>query len=458
MKTTTMVMEVEETINKNKMKFKLIAIALLISVAGFSQNKKWSLQECVDYALENNITIKQSENTLLSNDQDLIATKGNFLPSVSANMGHRLTLGNAEIFPGQFVDRTANSTNFGVNVSQTVFDGFRNTYLYKQAQINKEANELELNRIKDNISLSVANFYLNVLFNKENLETAKSQFQFSEKQLKQVKELVDAGVQPQANIYDAEATLANDEQSVTIAENNYKLSLLSLAQALQLPLDGFEVEIIQIDDPAAEIMYADVKPVLNYALENRNEIKLAEKNIEGAELSTKLSKSNYYPSVTAGYGFGSNAFFTNLFATEASFFDQLNDQKSHGFSVNVNIPIFSRFQNKTNVAKSKINEERNKLSLEQAKIDIESNVQRAFTDAQAALKTYQAAKKSLAAQELAFQNSQERYNIGSMNAFDLEQTRIRLINAQNSLTNAKYDFVFKTKVLDFYIGKQIIID
>lgn len=133
-----MVMEVEETINKNKMKFKLIAIALLISVAGFSQNKKWSLQECVDYALENNITIKQTENTLLSNDQDLIATKGNFLPSVSANMGHRLTLGNAEIFPGQFVDRTANSTNFGINVSQTVFDGFRNTYLYKQAQINKE--------------------------------------------------------------------------------------------------------------------------------------------------------------------------------------------------------------------------------------------------------------------------------------------------------------------------------
>jgi len=448
----------EETINKSNMKFKLIAIAFLISVAGFSQNTKWTLQECVTYALENNITVKQAENNLLSNDQDVIAAKGNFLPSVSANMGHRLTLGNAELFPGQFVDRSANSSNIGINVNQTVFNGFRNTYLFKQAQINKEANELELNRIKDNISLSVANFYLNVLFNKENLETAKSQFEFSQKQLKQVQEFVDAGVQPKANIYDVEATLANDEQSVTIAENNYRLSLLSLSQALQLPFEGFDVEIIKIDDPAAELMYADVKPVLNYALENRNEIKLAEKNIEGAELSTKLSKSGYLPSVTAGYGIGSNAFYTNLSTSEAPLLEQLNDQKSHSFSINVNIPIFSRFQNKTNVAKSKINEERNKLSLEQAKVDIETNVQRAFTDAQAALKSYQAARKSLTAQELAFENSQERYNIGAMNAFDLEQTRIRLINAQAGLINAKYDFVFKTKVLDFFIGKQIIID
>lgn len=440
------------------MKFKLLAIALLISIASFAQSKKWTLQECVTYALENNISVKQAQYTLLSNDQDLISSKGNFLPSVSANMGHRLTVGNAELFSGQFVDRTANSTNFGINVNQTVFNGFRNTYLYKQAQLNREANELELNRIKDNISLSVANFYLNVLFNKENLETAKSQLEFSNKQLNQVKELVDAGVQPKANIYDVEATLANDEQSVTIAENNYRLSLLSLSQALQLPFDGFDVEIIEIDDPAAELMYGDVKPVLNYALENRNEIKLAEKNIENAELSTKLSKSNYYPTVTAGYGFGTNAFFTNLSSSEAPFLEQLNDQKSHSFNVNVSIPIFSRFQNKTNVAKSRIGEERNKLNLDQAKLDIESNVQRAFTDAQAALKSYQAAKKSLTAQELAFQNSQERYNIGAMNTFDLEQTRIRLINAQAGLINAKYDFVFKTKVLDFYIGKPVTID
>jgi len=445
-------------INKSNMNFKLVAIALLISVAGFSQNKKWSLEEAVQYALENNITVKQAENTLLSNDQDIIATKGNFLPSVNANVGQRLTLGNAEIFPGQFVDRTSNSTNIGINVNQTVFNGFRNTFLHKQALINKEASELELNRIKDNISLSVANFYLNVLFNRENLETARSQFEFSKRQLIQVQNLVDAGVQPRANIYDTEATLANDEQSVTIAENNYLLSKLSMSQALQLPFESFDVQMIEINDPAAELMYADVAPILNYAIENRYEIKLAKKNIENAELGIDLSKSGFYPSITAGYGFGSNVFFTNLQDTEASFLDQLNDQKSHNFSVNLNIPIFSGFRNKTNIAKSEINVEQSRLSLEQAKVDMESNIQRAYTDAQSALKTYQAAKKSLKAQNLAFDNSQERYNIGAMNTFDLEQIRIRLINAEASLINAKYDFVFKTKVLDFYTGKPITLD
>ena len=144
--------------------------------------------------------------------------------------------------------------------------------------------------------------------------------------------------------------------------------------------------------------------------------------------------------------------------TEDSFFNQLDNQKSHSFNLNINIPIFSRFQNKTNVAKSKIFEDQTILNLEQTKLNIEANVQRAFTDAKAAFKAYQAAQKSLTSQELAFNNSQERYNIGAMNAFDLEQARFRLISAQSSLVNAKYDFVFKTKVLDFYLGKTITLN
>jgi outer membrane protein len=428
---------------------------LFICLFTFGQTKTWTLQECVTHALENNITVKQAKNSLLINEQDIKASKGNFLPSVGANVGHNLNLGNTEVFPGQFVDRTSNSTNVGVSVSQTIFNGFRNTNLYKQSLLNKETNELELNRIKDDISLNVVNAYLNVLFNKENLETAQAQYSFSEKQLNQVKELVDAGVQPRANIFDTEATLANDEQSITIAENNYTLALLTLSQLLQVPFQGFDVEIIQVNTPSEALLYNDVNPILNYAFENRSEIQVAKKNIENAAINTEISKSGFLPTVTAGYSLGTNVFFTNLTTTEATFFNQLNDQKSHGFNVNVNIPIFSRFQNKTAVAKSKIQEENSKLNLEQSKINLESNIQRAFTDAKAAFRTYESARKSLAAQELAFNNSQERYNIGVMNAFNLEQARIRLINAEASLINAKYDFVFKTKVLDFYFGKPI---
>lgn len=437
-------------------KMKQIALVVLLFV-GFtaSAQKKWSLQECVDHALQNNITILQGQNTILSNEQDIKASKGQFLPSVGANLGHTISLGNRELFPGQFVDRTDNSTNASINVSQTVFNGFRLTNLYKQSQLNLETSQLELNRIKDDISLNVVNAYLNVLFNIENLEIAQAQLEFTQKQLDQVKQLVDAGVQPSANIYDAQATLSNDVQNVTVAENNYQLALLTLSQLLQLPFEGFDVEVINLDDPSAELMYDNATPIVSYALQNRNEIKVAQKNIENSKLNTEISKSGFLPSVSFGYGFGSNVFYTNLYDTEDSFFNQLNNQKGHRFTLNVNVPIFSQFQNKTNVAKAEIQEKNALLNLEQTKLNLESNVQRAFTDAKAAFRAYEAAKVSLEAQTIAFQNSQERYNIGAMNAFDLEQTRLRLVNAESSLINAKYDFIFKTKVLDFYLGKPI---
>ncbi|GAA4234805.1 TolC family protein [Postechiella marina] len=443
--------------NKNKInRFKHLAlVCCLVGFSAFSQQKKWTLQECVSHALEHNISIQQNENLILINQQDIIAAKGQFLPSIGGSMGHSLSIGNAEVFQGQFVDRTANSSNIGVSANQTIFNGFRLTNLHKQAQLNLETQKLELNRIKDDISLNVVNAYLNVLFNKENLETAKAQYEFSTKQLAQVKELVNLGVQPKVNIYDADATLSRDAQQVTIAENNFNLALLTLSQLLQVSYNGFDVEIIEINSPSEALLYTNVNPILDYALEHRNEIKVAEKNIENSILNTEISKSGFYPTVSGGYSYGSSAFFTNLSANEASFLQQLDNQKSHSFRVNVNIPIFSRFQNKTAVAKSQIREANSKLNLEQAKLELESNVQRAFTDAQAAFKAYEAAKKTLESQNLSFNNSKERYNIGNMTAFDLEQTRVQLINAKSSLINAKYDFVFKTKVLDFYMGKSL---
>lgn len=437
------------------MKHLLLLICTFCTITATAQ-KKWTLKACLDHALKNNISVKQSENSLLTNDQDIIAAKGNFLPSLSMNGSQRLNLGNVEVFDGNFVDRTFHSTNLGVNVSQTIFNGFRNTNIYKQSLINKEANEEEYNRIKDNVALNVVNSYLNVLLNKENLIIAQAQFEFSAEQLKRVKELVAAGTQPQANVFDSEATLANDEQQLTLAQNNYTLALLSLSQTLQVPFDGFDVEIIELDAPSEALMYENVQPILEHAFKNRSEIKVAEKNIESAELGREISKSGFYPTVTFGYGLNTGANFSNLNSSN-SFFQQINDNKGHSFNVNLNIPIFSRFQNKTNLAKSSIQIENRKLALDQAKLDLESNIQRAFTDAKAALKTYVSAQKSVASRQLSFENAQERYNIGAINAFDLEQNRVQLVNAQSSLVRAKYDFVFKTKVLDFYLGKSLVL-
>jgi len=433
----------------------ICTVLFLVGTLSIFAQKKWTLKECVDHVIENNISVKQVENNLLINDQDIIAAKGQFLPGAALNLSQNLNLGNVELFEGNFIDRTFHSSNVGLNLSQTVFNGFRNTNIYKQSLINREASVLELSRIKDDVSLNVVNAFLNVLFNKENLQTAKIQLEFSRNQIKQVSALVEAGVQPQANIYDAEATFSSDEQRFTVAQNNYDLALLTLSQLLQVPYKGFQVESLLIPTPSEKLIYNDVETVLNFALSNRSEIKIAEKNQQVAALSTELSKSGYYPSVSLGYGFNTGANFSNL-STSNSFFQQINDNKGHGFNLNISIPLFSRFQNKTAVAKSKIQEDNAKLNLDKTRLDLESNIQRAYTDAQAALKTFIASNKSLKARELSFNNARERYDIGALNAFELDQNRVQLVNAEANLINAKFDFVFKTKVLDFYMGNKIV--
>ena len=181
---------------------------------------------------------------------------------------------------------------------------------------------------------------------------------------------------------------------------------------------------------------------------------MAEKNIEAAELGKEISRRGFYPNLSISYGLNTGANFSNL-SSDNSFFQQINDNRGHSFALSLNIPIFSRFQNKTALAKAKIQVDNRNLALEQAKVDLESNIQRAFTDAKAALKTYVSSQKSVAARQLSFDNAQERYNIGALNTLDLEQNRTQMVNAQSSLVRSKYDFIFKTKVLDFYLGKPL---
>ena len=434
-------------------KIKIFTVLLFMMSYSLGQNNLWTLEECVNHALENNITILQAKNSLLSSEQDIVSAKGNFLPAVNSNVSGGASLGNIEVFPGEFRDREFYSTSLGVGFSQSVFNGFRNINLLNQSKLSLERNQYELEKLKDDISLNVANAYLNVLFNKENLDLANSQVEFSKFQVSQVQTLVEAGSEPMSTLIETQATYSRDIQNLTIAENSHVLSLLSLSQLLQIPFENFDIEVVQIDVPSANLMYDDVAAIINYAMENRNEIKVAERDIELSKLSTKISKSAYLPNISMGYGFNASANFSNL-TSDDQFIDQLNDNKGHSVNMNISIPIFNRNQTKAQVKKSKIQEETTNLAFDQVKVNLESTIQRAFTDAKAALRAFEAAELSLGSQILAFENSQQRFNLGALSSFDLEQSRIRLLNARSSQINAKYDFIFKTKVLDYYLGKR----
>jgi outer membrane protein len=369
---------------------------------------------------------------------------------------------------GSTIDPVSNgrisSTNFSssYNLSSriTVFDGFRLLNTYKSSLLGVDKSMLDLQKIKDDVSLNVVNSYLNILFAKENLGVANVQFEISKKQIEAAQSQVDAGARPRGDLFNAKATNANDAQNVVSLENTLNLALLQLAQLLQVAPANFDVAPLDLDAPSEALMFRSPIAVYKKAVANRPEILAAKIGVKQAALNIDVAKSGYLPTLSASASAGTNfshryTIFQGVRGNDY-FFKQLNDNFGYGVGLSLSIPIFNRFQNKVNVNKAIINKDRNTLGLESAKLDLQQTIQRSFLDAKAALKSYEAAKISLEAQQEAFKNAQDRYALGAMTLFDFDQVRNRLVGAESTLIRSKYDYVFKSKVLQFYYGESII--
>ena len=439
------------------MKTKLILfVSLLISVATFSQ-KEWTLKECVDQALERNISIQQNKLSLELAKRDVDISKGNFLPNLNASTGGNLNFGSSF---NPVSNNRQSTTIFGGSVSlsagYTVFNGFRNTNSYKQAQLGVESSLLDLQKIENDISLFVVNGYLNILFAKENLNAAKVQYDISKKQIEAAESRFKSGVIAKGELLNTQSTAATNLQSVITQENALDIALLNLAQVLQVPTEGFDVTAIIVGTPSSDLLYKNSSSVYDKSVERMPEIARAKLAIENADLNIKISESYFLPTVSASAGLSTNYGYNLKTGPDTAFFTQLDDNLGYGVGFNVNIPIFNRFQTKNGVAKSKINKEIFETRLESEKLSLKQTIEQAFLDVKSALKTFEAAKISLEAQEEAFKNAQERYNYGAMTLFDFDQVRTRLVNAQGAKIRSKYDYVFKTKVLQFYSGELVL--
>ena len=437
----------------------LSLIAFIFFISLNAQDKKWTLQECVNYAIDNNITIKQNKLNVDISQENLISAKGNFLPNLNASTSGNLNFGSG--FDPVSQDRVSTSTfggSFGINSGITVFNGYRNLNTYKQAQLGVESSKLDLEKIQDDISLYVVNTYLNVLFAKENLNVAKVQYEISTKQIENARAKFEAGVKPKGDLLNAQSTAAADEQAVIAYENTLNLALLDLAQLLQISPVGFDVEIIQVDSPSIAMLYNNPEDVYQKALTNRPEIKRAELDIESADLSVEIAKASFLPSVSFGANIGTGYGYNLKNNSHIPYFTQLDDNLGYGLNFSVNIPIFNRNQTKSNVNRQKINYEISKFGLENQKLQLQQTIQKAYYDAKAAAKTFESAQKSLLAQNEAFKNAQESYNVGAMTQFDFDLVRNRLVSAEGAIIRAKYDYIFKTKVLKFYYGESITLD
>ncbi|MCH2217631.1 MAG: TolC family protein [Flavobacteriales bacterium] len=439
----------------------LLLTSLLYVSLGFSQ-KKWTLRECVEHALENNITVQQNVLNVELNQEDMEISKGNFLPSVNASSGSNVSSG---LSPDEFgVLRNTNNlnTNFNLSVNGTIFNGFRNLNSYKQAQLGIRSGELDLKRVQNDISLLIVNGYLNVLFAKENLSVAKVQADISKKQVSAAKDRFTAGIIPKGDLLNVTSTAANDQQNVVIQENVLTIALLNLAQLLQVPADGFDVQDINVGTPLAVLLYENANKVYKKALTTQPQITRAELGLKNADLNIEIAKGAFLPTLTYSVGASTSYFnqFNNLLVfpdgtrqTNDNFFSQLSDRFRYGVSLNLNIPIFNRLQTKNTIERAQVSKVISELNLTNEKLQLQQTIEQAYADTKAALKTYEAAKVSLEAQQEAFKNAQESFNLGAMSIFDFDLVRNRFVNAQSTLIRNKFDFVFKTKVLQFYYGE-----
>lgn len=443
------------------MKTKLsVLIAILTITLSFAQEKRWTLKESVEHALKNNITVKQNELFVELSEENVTNAKGNFLPDLNASVNPGLNFGSSIGVSGSRISADNFRSSFNVGSSTTLFNGFRNLNTYKQAQLGVQSSKLDLQKIQDDVSLFVVNAYLNILFAKENLNVANTQYEISQNQIEVTKSQVEVGVKPRGDLLNAESTAATDAQTVIAIQNTLDLAKLTLAQLLQVSPDNFDVEDIDVGSPSVATLYNDVNIVYEKALGIRPEIKRAENDVENSNYNIEIAKSSFMPSLSFSAGFGSSYqhFFNDEVFNNISFSQQFSDNLGYSFGLSLNIPIFNRGQTKSNVNRTIINKKISEIGLQDQKLQLKETIQRAFLDAKAAAKSFEAAQISLMAQNEAYKNAQERYNLGAMTLFDFDQVRNRQVDSESTLIRSKYDYVFKTQVLKFYFGEPIIMD
>ena len=430
---------------------KLLIIGLLFSCLSTVAQKKWTLKECIDYAIENNISIKQSQLDLETSEINKRGAVGNFLPDLNSGLRHSWQNGLTSSASGINSIKKQQTSNVSINSNIVLYDGLRNIRNLHKANLGILANQYQLEDMKDNISLNIINAYLQVAFNKEALKIAIHQSEVNKKELARSQELAAAGTIPQGDLLEIESSIADQEQTIINTKNAVRISKINLANILAI-IDYNSFDIAEeIEITSTTILEKTPFEIYTKALETRNDIKNSEVAVEISEDNLKLSKGVYHPTFSGGYSFGSNYFSNNLINSDP-FETQLKDNKTHNFFLRLNIPIFNRLQNSNSLKRSKIEVEKSKLALEQSKINLKSKVNQSYNDALSAHAVYEASEKSLIARKEAFRYSQEKFDLGLMNSFDYSLARIRYENAENDVIKAKYDYFFKAKVLEFYFG------
>ena len=444
------------------MRYTLLACALTLSFFTFGQQKLWTLQDCIEYAHQNNLTVKRTELDMLSAELQRDAATANLFPNLNFNGGYFWQFGQS-IDPITNVRRDGDRQTSSITLSSNwvLFDGLQNIKWIRQSKLDHLAAVYNLEAIKNDISLNIASAYLQVILNKQIFEVAENQLKISESQMNRSKKLFEAGSIPKGEYLQVQAQMARDDQSVIAAKNNVDISTLQLIQLLQLEsYEGFDIVVPDLSNPDNALLNYTPTEIYDVALGNQPSIKTSVVMVESAEKQLEISKGQYSPTISLQAQVNSNAsqdlpratgtvdaygiigyteeggaqgpgnpIYTTqpqTFATgfeDYPFFDQFGDNVNQFVGINLQVPIFNRFQVRNNVRNSEIQLDRAMVDLELTKNDLRQTIERAYADAYASLKTFRASETSLEATEENWKYAQKRYEQGAMNQFEYENTR-----------------------------------
>lgn len=453
--------------------------------------EKWDLQKCLNYAAENNVQLKIAGLPQQANQANLIQSQMQLLPNLNAGGGQSWQFGrNIDPFTNQFTNDPVRTNNFFLSTNATIFNGFRQVNTIKQNRVVLEASTYDYEQARNDMNLSVVNAYIQIIFNTELLGVARFQLQNTQEQLDRVMKQIEAGSAAEVAKYDLLSQKANNEVQITNSENNLAFAYLRLKQLLQIPMEqSFEVVVPQIPEPSEDALVQTAQAIWQTAETALPNIRSADLNIKAGEFAVDIAKGNAYPTLSANAqvlsGYSSQGVIRNVIdgGAQAQVIGFLTDNASQTVStlvpqrtvdikrnpwgsqvdenlrqsvgINLNIPIFNRWQVKNAVVNAKIQLERTKLQATNVRNQVRQTIEQAYNDARAASRTYASNQIRVNSLSETFKVQEQRLQVGAGNSFDFAIARNNLNIAQSELIRAKYEFVFRMKILDFYAGKEL---
>lgn len=439
-----------------------LSLLFAISFIALHAQEKWSLEKCIDHALTNNIQIKQRSLTIESSSTDILQSKLNLLPDLNGFANHGYNFGSSvDRYTNQFASQRVQSDNFNLSSSVTLFGGFQKVNQIRQNKLNLQASQYDLDKFMDDISLTIATSYLQILFYQEMLKNAESQLGITIQQVDRMKKMVDAGAAAQGDYYNLEAQRAAEELLMVDAQNNLDLAYLTLTQLLDLPsTENFAIEVPMLSVQGKPALVGNADEIFLFAVLNQPNIKSAELKLQSSDLNISRARGAMMPSLSLNGSWGtgySSALKDPITQLETPWKNQLQDNNNKSFSFNLSVPIFNGWQGRTAVTKAQIGVKNAEYDLELSKLNLRKTIQQAYADALAAMKKFNSANTKVEASKESFKYSDARFTEGMLNSVDYNNAKKELEKADSELLQAKFEYIFKTTVLDFYMGKPLTL-